>query len=103
VLTPKFRRFADSRTQILAKETKRVAARRGGLESMGVTPARKKRVAAVMDEPEFSLILPHEVAALAGPPTGISWVITRLGVTSLWEKGLTGKSILTGHLDTVST
>jgi hypothetical protein len=31
-LKPLFRRFADSRKQILAKETKRVATRRGGLE-----------------------------------------------------------------------
>ena len=130
-LKPLFRRFADSRTQILAKETKRAASRRGGLESMGVTPARstpppparyfpnlgvmlgtvdkkglkalharKKEVAAVMEAPEFSLISPHEVAALAGQPAGISWGITRLGVTSLWEKGLTGKGILIGHLDT---
>jgi subtilisin family serine protease len=130
-LKPLFRRFADSRTQILAKETKRAAARRGGRESMGVAPARstppppsryfpnlgvmlgtvdrkglkalnshKKEVAAVMEAPEFSLISPHEVAALAGQPAGISWGITRLGVTALWEKGLTGKGILIGHLDT---
>jgi subtilisin len=130
-LKPLFRRFADSRTQILAKETKRAATRRGGLESMGVAPARstpppaaryfpnlgvmlgtvdkkglkalharKKEVAAVIEAPEFSLISPHEVAALAGQPAGISWGITRLGVTSLWEKGLSGKGILIGHLDT---
>jgi subtilisin len=135
-LRPLFRRFADSRTQILAKETKRAATRRGGLESAGIAVAparstraapppaaryfpnlgvmlgtvdkkglkalhaRKKEVAAVIEAPEFSLISPHEVAALAGPPTGISWGITRLGVTSLWEKGLTGKGILIGHLDT---
>ena len=132
-LKPLFRRFADSRTQILAKEAKGVAARRGGRESIGIgvasarsTPppatryfpnlgvmlgtvdkkglkalhARKKEVAAVIEAPEFSLISPHEVAALAGPPTGISWGITRLGVTSLWDKGLTGKGILIGHLDT---
>lgn len=130
-LKPLFRRFADSRTQILAKETRRAATRRGGLESMGVGPARstpppsaryfpnlgvmlgtvdkkglkalharKKEVAAVIEAPEFSLISPHEVSALAGQPAGISWGITRLGVPSLWEKGLTGKGILIGHLDT---
>lgn len=130
-LKPLFRRFPDSRTQLLAKETTRAATRRGGLESMGVPPARstpppatryfpnlgvmlgtvdrkglkalharKKEVAAVIETPEFSLISPHEVAALAGQPTGMSWGVARLGVASLWEKGLTGKGILIGHLDT---
>src|SRR5687767_2599548 len=56
-LKPLFRRFADSRTQILAKETKRVAARRGGLESMGVSPARATPPPAMRYFPNLGVML----------------------------------------------
>jgi subtilisin len=124
-----FKRFEQSRTQLLAAESQRqlpaveakplpvrasaskpAAARYypnlgvmlGTVDKRGLKALRKKKkeVATVLAVPDFSLIQPHEVSALAGPPTGISWGVKRLGVPKLWDKGLTGNGILIGHLDT---
>ena len=53
----------------------------------------------VIAAPEFSLIRPSssESTKLGGR---ITWGLKRLGVPKLWKKGLTGKGVLVGHLDT---
>lgn len=59
-------------------------------------------VASLSSPPEFSLIQPivSGSAALAGPPGGNSWCLTRLRIPELWAAGLTGAGVLVGHLDT---
>lgn len=56
-------------------------------------------VAAVSGAPPISLIRP--VSAKAATLSGsVTWGLKRLGITQLWDSGLTGAGILVGHLDT---
>ena len=59
-----------------------------------------KGLDAVIPLPELSLIRPAEGAALAGPPDGIGWGVSKLGAPKLWDQGITGSGVLIGHLDT---
>ena len=71
----------------------------GTVDRAGLTTLEKnkKEVSAVFSPPDLSLIRPFEDSALAGPPVGESWALTRLKIPELWAKGLTG---LIGHMDT---
>jgi subtilisin len=58
-------------------------------------------VASVSLATDPDLIRPQISAALgAVQPTGISWGIRRIKADELWNKGLTGKGVLIGHVDT---
>ena len=61
--------------------------------------AADSRVQAVTAAPELSLIRP-EVRRAARAGSGISWGLGRLGIPGLWDRGLTGRDVLLGHLDT---
>jgi subtilisin len=70
----------------------------GLVDRKGLAALRKDtRVAAVNFAPEFGLI--HPVSAAAAPAAP-SWGLKRLGIPALWQKGLTGRNVLVGHLDT---
>jgi subtilisin family serine protease len=57
------------------------------------------RVQAVTGAPAISLIRP--VASAPAKLSGaVTWGLERLGIPELWDRGLTGKGILVGHLDT---
>ncbi len=75
----------------------------GSVDQAGLDQIRRndKEVAQVALASAPGLIRPEVSLALAGePPTGRSWGIERLKVPKLWDKGLTGKDILVGHIDT---
>ncbi|MBI3272968.1 MAG: S8 family serine peptidase [Planctomycetes bacterium] len=57
------------------------------------------RIHSVGRAPEFSLIRPLS-ATRTTLKTRVTWGLTQLGVPALWAKGLTGKGVLVGHLDT---
>jgi subtilisin len=56
-------------------------------------------VTKVSGAPQLSPIRPERVAR-ASLTRRFTWGITELGVRELWKKGLTGKGVLVGHLDT---
>jgi subtilisin len=71
----------------------------GTVDRQGYRALRSdKRLSAVVAAPELSLIRPMRVAPAAR--TKRSWGLNRLDVPALWKKGLTGRGILVGHLDT---
>lgn len=76
----------------------------GTVDRAGLAALQKngKAVDTVFSPPDLSLIRPFEddSAALAGPPEGTSWSLTRLKIPELWQQNLTGKDILIGHVDT---
>lgn len=73
----------------------------GTVDRSGLAALEKSsKTTAVFSPPDLSLIRPVEDNALAGPPDGISWSLTRLKIPELWAKGLTGTGILIGHIDT---
>ena len=57
------------------------------------------QVGDVVGAPQISLIRPTRVRA-APLRARATWGIRRLGVPLLWERGLTGRGVLVGHLDT---
>lgn len=57
------------------------------------------RVQDVQPAEPLSLIRPVESAAAAYTPR-VSWGIRSIGADKLWSKGLTGKGVRVGHLDT---
>lgn len=74
----------------------------GTVDEKGLTALREQtdEVESVISPPDFSLIRPVQVAALAAPDPGVSWGISRLKADELWQKGFTGEGVLVGHLDT---
>lgn len=68
---------------------------REGLEGLRADP----RVANVTAAPALSIIAPVRVAATSS--TGaLTWGIRAMRIPELWSRGLTGDSVLVGHLDT---
>jgi subtilisin len=68
---------------------------RAGLAALRKDPTVQRVTAA----PQISLIRPHRVAAARLQGT-YTWGLRALGVSRLWDQGLTGKGIRVGHLDT---
>jgi subtilisin len=66
-----------------------------GLGSLRAHP----RVKDVHAAPALSLIKPVDVSP-ARSPAAPTWGLQRLNVPQLWAKGITGKGIVVGHLDT---
>jgi subtilisin len=66
-----------------------------GLASLRADP----RVESITGAPFISLIKPVKIQA-ADAPEDATWGIKNLGIEPLWKKGLTGKGIKIGHLDT---
>ena len=58
-----------------------------------------EQVEAVLAAPRIGLIRPTKRAPAALRP-GVTWGIRRLGIPDLWRRGLRGKGVLVGHLDT---
>ncbi len=56
-------------------------------------------VVAVVGAPALSPIRPRAVRA-AKLESAHTWGLERLGAPALWERGLTGRGVLVGHLDT---
>jgi subtilisin len=72
----------------------------GTVDQAGLASLRNEdAVAKVLPAPDLRMIRPVSVAA-AAPKRGLTWGLKRLGVLELWKKGLTGKGVLVGHLDT---
>jgi len=62
-----------------------------------------KAVRSVSEANSLRMIRPVPYLALTGPSspeTGPTWGIKALRVDALWAKGLTGRGVLVGHLDT---
>lgn len=73
----------------------------GIVDAQGLSALRKEKgkVAEVRSAPVFRLIRPKKKSA-AAVLTKMGWGIKALGIDQLWKKGLSGKGILVGHLDT---
>ena len=72
----------------------------GTVDTKGFKALKKdSAVKAVNEVPELSLIRPV-AAATAGPAKGPTWGVKRLKADKLWAKGITGKGVIVGHLDT---
>lgn len=50
--------------------------------------------------PRQSLIRPLDSVDAAAPTSTVAWGLQRLRIPELWERGLTGKGVRIGHLDT---
>ncbi|MRI57209.1 hypothetical protein D8770_25175 [Methylobacterium sp. DB1607] len=61
--------------------------------------SRDARVSSFDVAPAIGLIRPVRTD-LRTPRARVSWGLRRLGVPKLWERGLTGRGVLVGHLDT---
>ena len=74
----------------------------GTVDKAGLAAIKKDkhRVRSVSGTPELSLIRPTAKAAAGTLTSKTTWGIEALHVLALWKKGLTGKGILVGHLDT---
>jgi subtilisin len=66
-----------------------------GLAALRADP----EVVDVVGAPAISPIRPNAVRA-AKLQSAATWGLERLGAPALWERGLTGKGVLVGHLDT---
>lgn len=72
----------------------------GTVDSKGLTSlASDSEVEAVHPASILRLIKPVRMAA-AAVPGAVTWGLNTLGIPGLWAKGLTGKGVLVGHLDT---
>jgi subtilisin len=111
-VTKYFRKSPDSRegaTALAAGKKKLPPAYRvyphlglilGSVDEKGYAELRKsKQVKSVKPAPQMSLIKPV-AAETTGAQAGVTWGIRKMRVDKLWEKGLTGKGVLIGHLDT---
>ncbi len=66
-----------------------------GLAALRADP----EVVQIAGAPQLSPIRPNKVRAAKLEST-TTWGLERLGAPQLWERGLTGKGVLVGHLDT---
>ena len=66
-----------------------------GLAALRADP----EVVQITGAPQLSPIRPNKVRA-AKLESATTWGLERLGAPQLWERGLTGKGVLVGHLDT---
>lgn len=67
-----------------------------GLRRLGRTMA----VQHVTSELAASLIRPADRRQIASPSQPVTWGLQRMQVDALWQRGLTGKGVVVGHLDT---
>lgn len=73
----------------------------GSVDKKGLAALRAdKKIAKVNAAPIWSLIRPEVRLAAATPKTVVTWGISALEADTLWKKGITGKGVLVGHLDT---
>jgi subtilisin family serine protease len=72
----------------------------GTVDAQGLAALRADpEVVSVVGAPALSPIRPRSVRA-ASLRAVHTWGLERLGAPALWERGLTGKGVLVGHLDT---
>jgi subtilisin family serine protease len=72
----------------------------GTVDYAGLAALRSDpNVVSVSGAPALSPIRPHAVRA-ATLATAHTWGLERLGAPALWQRGLTGRGVLVGHLDT---
>lgn len=72
----------------------------GLVDEQGATALEKhSEVEEVQPAEPLSLIRPVQVAPAVYTPR-VSWGIRKIGADKLWAKGLTGKGVRVGHLDT---
>jgi subtilisin family serine protease len=72
----------------------------GTVDPEGLAALRSDpEVVDVVGAPALSPIRPNAVRA-ATLQSPLTWGIERLGAPALWQRGLTGKGVLVGHLDT---
>jgi subtilisin family serine protease len=72
----------------------------GTVDASGLAALRADpEVVDVVGAPALSPIRPNAVRA-AKLQTAATWGLERLGAPALWQRGLTGKGVLVGHLDT---
>lgn len=68
-------------------------------EGLAALRSDKQNVEKISGTPPFRLIRPRSVAQ-AKLTTTRTWGIEALGISKLWDQGLTGKNVIVGHLDT---
>ncbi|CBS89844.1 S8 family peptidase [Azospirillum lipoferum] len=76
----------------------------GYVDRQGAKELRSdSRVKKLVEAPQISLIRPvimEDAKPNSKPTSKPTWGIERLGVPELWSRGITGKGVIVGHLDT---